>query len=136
MDPAARFGYDEPHAVHVVAVLFGVVGGEDDARRRSEIEEAGNCTGKERNGNNCPCHSLSTRTQENSIFVPEPFTKKLFSSVCAPPKIGPHDGAGGLKAISHRTEQLFNLYNHYPSPMLYKNHFRTFFFQLIIDMFR
>lgn len=65
MDPAACFGYDEPHAVHVVSVLFRVVGGKDDARRRSEIEEAGNCRGKERNGNKSPCHSLSTGTEKS-----------------------------------------------------------------------
>lgn len=32
VDPAARLGDDEPHTVHVVAVLLGVVGGQDNPR--------------------------------------------------------------------------------------------------------
>ena len=46
MDAAARLGDDEPHAVEVVAVLLGVVGGQDGARCRGEVEEARNCERK------------------------------------------------------------------------------------------
>lgn len=43
MDPTARLGYNEPHAVHVVSVFLRVVGWEDGAWRGGEIEEAGDC---------------------------------------------------------------------------------------------
>lgn len=44
--PAARRRDDQPHAVHVVAVLLGVVGRQDDARGRGEVEEARDCGGR------------------------------------------------------------------------------------------
>lgn len=43
MDPIARLSDNEPDAVHVAPILLRVVRGQDDARRRGEIEEAGNC---------------------------------------------------------------------------------------------
>lgn len=52
MDPIAWLSDNEPDAVHVVPVLLWVVRGQDDARRRGEIEEAGNCQ-KNRNREKC-----------------------------------------------------------------------------------
>lgn len=42
VDPAPGLRDDQPDAVHVVAVLLGVVGGQDNPRGRGEVEEARN----------------------------------------------------------------------------------------------
>ena len=41
VDAALGLGDDEPHAVHVVAVLLRVVGRQEHARRTREVEETG-----------------------------------------------------------------------------------------------
>lgn len=43
IDSALRVGDDQPHAVHVVAVLLGVVGRQQHPGRSGEVEETGNC---------------------------------------------------------------------------------------------
>lgn len=42
IDSAFRVGDDQPHAVHVVAVLLGVVGRQQHPGRSGEVEETGN----------------------------------------------------------------------------------------------
>lgn len=42
IDAALRVGDDQPHAVHVVAVLLGIVRGQQHPRRSGEVEETGN----------------------------------------------------------------------------------------------
>lgn len=43
VDAALGFGDDQPHAVHVVAVLLGVVWRQQDSRWSCEVEETRNC---------------------------------------------------------------------------------------------
>lgn len=46
IDSALGVGDDQPHAVHVVAVLLGVVGGQQHPGWSGEVEEAGDCRRK------------------------------------------------------------------------------------------
>lgn len=43
VNSASWFRNDQPDTVHVVAVLLGVIGRENNSGRRGEVEEAGNC---------------------------------------------------------------------------------------------
>lgn len=43
VDAALGLGDDQPHAVHVVAVLLGVVGRQQHPRRRGKVEETRDC---------------------------------------------------------------------------------------------
>lgn len=42
IDSALRVGYDQPHTVHIVAVLLGVVGRQQHPRWSGEVEETRN----------------------------------------------------------------------------------------------
>lgn len=44
IDAALGVGDDQPHAVHVVAVLLGIVRGQQHPGRSGEVEETGNCS--------------------------------------------------------------------------------------------
>lgn len=49
IDSALRVGDDQPHTVHVVAVLLGVVGRQQHPGRSGEVEETGNYQNKKEN---------------------------------------------------------------------------------------
>lgn len=57
VDAALRPGQDEPDAVEVVAVVFWVVGWQDDPRGAGEVEEAGNWKRRAVEVSRCPQHS-------------------------------------------------------------------------------
>lgn len=44
IDAALGVSDDQPHAVHVVAVLLGIVWGQQHPGRCGEVEETGNCS--------------------------------------------------------------------------------------------
>lgn len=44
IDAALRVSDDQPHTVHVVSVLLGIVRGQQHPRRSGEVEETGNCS--------------------------------------------------------------------------------------------
>lgn len=49
IDSALRVGDDQPHTVHVVAILLGVVGRQQHPGRSGEVEKTGNYRGKKEN---------------------------------------------------------------------------------------
>lgn len=49
IDSALRVGDDQPHTVHVVAILLGVVGRQQHPGWRGEVEEAGNYRSEKQN---------------------------------------------------------------------------------------
>lgn len=51
INAALGVGDDQPHAVHVVAILLGVVGRQQHPGWRGEVEEARNCRSKEKKEN-------------------------------------------------------------------------------------